>query len=424
MKLVPTLIIFSLAANALLGGWWLMRRTSVAAGVPVVSQKRDAPRPRKAKPLTAPGPVVSEAVQPTVLAWKDIHKDDLKALVASLRAVQCPELTVQDIILAEVNRRYQAKTREIWPERFAVKPYWEVEKRDPEQSKKNRERSRQDRELQKEKSALLVELLGVDPEKLRREEEGLDHYLNWQEQRVSFLPEAKRADVARYLEEFEEKRQEYYERNRGLHDDESRAEQKKMEADLLKGLAQFLSPQELREYELRNSQTATQLSHDLRYLSLNREQYEAIFDIRKKYGNSIYNYGDLDAGGRQRVEETKKAMNAELAAALGPQAGKEYERSQDYSYQQLTQLARRYDLPAGTAGKVYDYKAVAEQTVKTMREDTTLTPEQRQAALTRIREETEQTVKATLGEENFKRYLRSGGYWINNLAPTLPRPRP
>jgi hypothetical protein len=163
------------------------------------------------------------------------------------------------------------------------------------------------------------------------------------------------------------------------------------------------------------------LSHDLRFLALNRDQYEAIFDIRKKYGDSIYNYGDLDAVSRQRVEETKKAMQAELTAALGPQTSKEYERSQDYSYQQLVTLARRASLPAQTAGQVYDYKAAAELAVKQVREDTTLAAEQRQAALAKIREETEKTVTTALGQENYQRYLRSGGYWINNLAPA-PRP--
>jgi hypothetical protein len=209
-----------------------------------------------------------------------------------------------------------------------------------------------------------------------------------------------------------------YARNRGLWDAQSRAEQRALETEKMAGLAQLLTPSELREYELRQSQTASQLANDLRNLSVNREQYEAIFDIRKKYSDSIYNYGDLETKeARQQVEANQKAMKTELAAALGPELIKQYERSQDYSYQQLVRLAQRNGLPADTAGKVYDYKQAAEDSVKQLRDDRSLTDQQRHELLQKIRGETEQTLKETLGEKNYKRYVNNGGWWINNLAP-------
>jgi hypothetical protein len=52
------------------------------------------------------------------------------------------------------------------------KPFWETTKQDPAEQKKNRERMRQERALREEKSALLVDLLGVDPEKERRKADG------------------------------------------------------------------------------------------------------------------------------------------------------------------------------------------------------------------------------------------------------------
>jgi hypothetical protein len=429
MKTFTLLIAVSLTANILLAGWWIKRR-SVGPEVAIIVAKPTqaaANAPTLAEASPAASAVVTETpAQSAPASWKDIQTDDLKEMIRRLRAVGCPEDTIQDLILAEVNRRYQSRTRELWPERYKAQPFWQVQKRDPAENRRNRETWRKERELQKEKSALLVELLGVDPEKERRKEEGFDEPMHWMDSRVAFLPEAKREAALKYLEEFEDKMQDFYARNQGMWDAQSRVEQKQLEAEKLQGLAQFLTPQELREYELRQSQTANQLSHDLRTLSVTRDQYEAIFDIRKKYGDSIYNYGDIETKeARQKVEDNKTAMKAELATTLGPVMAKEFERSQDHSYQQLTRLAQRTDLPADTATKVYDYKEAAEQSVKQLQSDTSLTPEQRQTALQQIRVETETTVKTTLGDKNYKRYLREGGWWLNNIAPSpTPKPNP
>ena len=77
---------------------------------------------------------------------------------------------------------------------------------------------------------------------------------------MSFLPESKREAVRKYLDEFQDKQQEFYALNRGLYDAQYRDDQKRLEAERLQGLAQFLSLQELREFELRQSQRACQLS--------------------------------------------------------------------------------------------------------------------------------------------------------------------
>ena len=431
MKPVIWLIAISVTANVLLAGLWLKSARPTA---PPTANSDPSPVVSNAGKFDStdhsPGQDSSINKEPaTILSastatWKDLQSDDLKEFIHRLRTAGCPEETIQDLILAEVNRRYAARTRALWPERFEQKPFWQVQKRnpDPVEQKKNRENYRQEREWQKEKSALLVELLGVDPEKQRRLEEGLDEPMHWQDRQLAFLPESKREAVSKYLDDFSEQEQDMHARNRGLWDSESRTEQRVLEAAKMAGLALLLTPSELREYELRQSQTASQLSHDLRNLSINRDQYEAIFDIRKKYGDSIYNYGDLEGKeARQKVEDNQKAMKAELAAALGPSLVKEYERSQDYSYQQLVRLAQRNDLPADTAGKVYDYKQAAETSVKQLREDKNLTTEQRQELQQKIRAETEQTLKQTLGEKSYKRYLNDGGWWINNIAPAPPR---
>ena len=95
------------------------------------------PRPHHGEP-SSPQPAVSGPAA----SWRDLHADDLKEFIRRLRGGGCPEETVQDLILAEVNRRYAARQRELWPERNGVRPFWEVQKNDPAESKQTRERSR------------------------------------------------------------------------------------------------------------------------------------------------------------------------------------------------------------------------------------------------------------------------------------------
>lgn len=411
-------LVASVAGNILLTGLWLRHR----AAAHVVPERAALTQESWGRPIAGDAAPVDATPLPFrrgSTSWLDLATEDLKELVRRLRGVQCPEGTIRDLVLAEVNRRYQARTAALWPMYYQPAPFWQTRRIDPSESKRNLERLRQEQALRKEKSALLLDLLGVDPEQERRKEEGLDEPMDWMEQRVAFLPESKRAPALEFLERFEEKMQEFYFRNQGMWDALSRAEQRELEAAKLRGLAEVLSPGDLREYELRQSQLASQLSHDLRSASVTRAEYEAIFEIRKRYGDAIYNYGDIESKqGLQKVEATKAAMNAELATALGPARFKEYARSQDYSYQELDRLVRRAELPSDTPAKVYDSKELAEQAAKQLQDNTTLTAEQRQTALRQIQDETQMAVRTVLGEAAFKRYLtRGGGWWLNRIAP-------
>jgi hypothetical protein len=356
------------------------------------------------------------------ISWRDLQAAELKDFVRKLRAVNCPEETIKDLVLAELNRSFAKQQRSLWSE-LQNQDYWKPYQRkvDPAEQKKNRDRSKQMQAMQKEKTALIVELFGVDVEKQRMREEGYDpDNMGWNPNgNLSFLPEAKREAVQKYLDDFQEKEQVFYASTMGGWDAEARARQKALQEEKLAGLAQFLTPDELREYKLRNSQTAQQISSDLHGVDLTRGQYEALFDIREKYGDSIYNYGDAgnDADKIKQIEQNKKDMQADIAAALGADKSAELERAQDYQYQQLASLAKHSDLPPDTAPKIYDIKQAAEAAAADLRANNDLAPEQRQAELAQIRAVTEASVKAALGDKPYKRYLSNGAWWLNSIAP-------
>ena len=429
---ISVFIIVSLAVNLMLAAMWFHKSHGAAVNPDATATENSAGSATASATARTTAENISGAAGENSIvtgagkfSWRDLTATDLKEYLRKLRAASCPEPTAQDLILAEVNRRFAAKTRAFFnsPEMADQNLFWKPyqRQRDPEQAKKNQERYKVYESAQKEKTALIVELFGFDVEKQRMKEEGYDPDNNWNyvTGELSFLPESKREAVSKYLEGANEKAQELYASFSGGWDADTRAKQKQLEAGKIAGLAQFLTPAEVREYELRNSQAAQQIASDLRGVDLTREQYEALFDLHKKYGDSVYNYGDAnnDEAARGKIEQNQKDLKAEVAAALGEQKFAELDRAQDYQFQQLKGLAKRNDLPADTAPKIYDFKQAAEKAVEALKANQDLTAEARQLALTQIRTETEQSIQAALGDKLFKRYQGNGGWWINQLGP-------
>ncbi|MEJ0090367.1 MAG: hypothetical protein WDM80_11570 [Limisphaerales bacterium] len=416
---ISFVILLSLVANIMLAAAWF--RTTHASPKPVEEAAVIEPVMETA---ASPPVAVSEdgAIGLTSQArWSDLQTEDFREFVRRLHAIGCPEETIKDLVLAKLNRNFSVKQRALWQDNdFNSNDYWKPYKRqrDPAMAKKNRGRMHEWRDLQKEKTALLVELFGVDVEKERRKEEGFGEDWGWNSGSLAYLPEAKRDAVQKYLDDFQEKQQEFYASIQGAWDSDVRAERDRLEQEKMDGLAQILTPQELREYALRSSQIASQVQSGIRGVDLTRAQYEALFDVRSKYGDSIYNWSDEgnDAETIKQIEQNKKDLQADIASTLGASKAQELERAEDYSYQQLNRLAKRSNLPPGTAAKVYDFKGAAEKAVQELAANTDLTPEQQQAARAQIKTETEQAVKAALGDKIYKRYMKNGGWWMNNLS--------
>jgi hypothetical protein len=421
---ISLVILLSLTTNIVLAMVWFHGNHAVPSPATDVSARTAATAPVAVKSAPAADGTAELAAQSS---WADLQTDDLKEFVRRLRSAGCPEETIKDLVLAELNRSFAVKQRKIWPNDFNPSDYWKPFKQhyDPAEARKNRERFHQIRDMQKEKTALIVELFGVDVEKLRLKEEGIDNGdWGWNPNgNLAFLPEAKRAAVQKYLDDFQDKEQEFYASVQGSWDADARARQKQLEQEKMAGLAQILTPDEVREYALRNSLMASRVQSEIRGVDLTLDQYEKLFDIRSKYGDSIYNYGDDDnpADTAKQIEQNKKDLQSDIASTLGVDKAQELERAQDYSYQQLNSLANHNDLPAGTAAKVYDFKGAAEKALQDLTANTELTPEQQSAARAQIKTETEQAVKAALGDKIYKRYLNNGGWWLNNLAPPPPK---
>lgn len=421
------IVITSLGLNAILVAGVVHKRAAVSSAPDEDKAIEEvvvpAGKAEKEKAAAKAKETIVVNVEGEPFSWVKVEAADYFKYVKNLRAIGCPEETVQDIIYSDVSKLYAEKFRELNRNSpygpGGNKDYWKSTDYgyDPERNRRNRE-------LNEEKKALLIALLGVDVEKLRRERQG---YPDYEELRLAYMPEEKRKQVEDIRQKYQDMEQAMYKKYKDYYGEERSAEMEALNKQREAELAKILTPTELEEYKLRNSQVAQQLKWNLSAMDPSEQEFRALFKIDNAYADAMGHYhyegpDPDDPAEQKRWADANKLKEDEYKKLLGDDRYKEYTRAKDYQYQELYRMAQRSGLPKNTAAKVYDMKDAAEAQVKKLREDTTLSAEQRQTAQQQIRAATEKAIQESLGsEKNFKRFQSQSGWWLRNLSPD-PRP--
>ncbi len=188
-------------------------------------------------------------------------------------------------------------------------------------------------------------------------------------------------------------------------------------------MGQFLTPEELKEYDMRNSQTAQQLKSDLDVFDASEKEFRDIYDIKKAREDDLdYVFDPDDKAAQEKRNKAVEETDKQVKELLGNERFAEYKRDQDYSYKELVRLAERQGLPKETAANIYEMKKVAEDAVKKIQQYKSLTQVQRIEAWKAIQTETENSITENLGAKGLKKYKNRGGWWIRNLAPNNQKP--
>jgi hypothetical protein len=344
--------------------------------------------------------------------WRKLEAKDFKIYIANLRAADCPEETIRDIITAEVNKLYASRIRAVRQGNQPPSEYWQTGRNawDP---KKYYEQQKQIRAIEKEKSSWLVDLLGMDPNaELTRENQSVDYW----ERGVQFLPEDKREAALEIQMKYMQREQEIH--RGGVIDDEDRKRIRELYQQRLAELGAILTPQELSEYDIRASQVASQLRYDLELFKPSEDEFRKIFAFRKAREEDLAHvYDQEDKAGRERREKAVKETDDQIRELLGEERFALYKRSPDWNYRELVRVAERMELPRENVDKVYNMKKIVEDTASGIRSNKELTQEQQTEALKSLREETEKTITDALGgERGWKKYNERQGWWLNNVS--------
>ncbi|MGI8966090.1 MAG: hypothetical protein ACR2H1_08400 [Limisphaerales bacterium] len=364
------------------------------------------------KKTSAPKNISATPSSAKEFSWNEIESEDFKTYIAQLRAVECPEETIREIIVADVNKLYAPKLQKI---RGTDGPqnYWKANRN---AGRRYYAEQRDIRAIEKEKSKLLIELLGVDPnEELRKENFGF----NFWDRQFEFLSEDKKEKMREVADKYEGMKEEIY--RTAIWDEEDMKKVREIEKQQLAEMAQTLTPQELEEFQLRR---ASELRNNLDGFSPSENEFREIFKIQKAHEDELVRgFDSEDKAAQERQKKVVEQMNAEMKRVLGESRFAEYERAQDYQFKELTRLTDKLELPKEAAVTVYEMKKEVETAAQQIRTNQTLTSAQRTEALKKIRYEAEKTALDALGETGLKKYKTRSGWWFNNISPDSTRPK-
>ena len=360
---------------------------------------------------------------PGRFTWRLLESADFKRYIDNLRSVGCPEQTIQDIIIAEVNKLYAGKEAALRLRPEHLKP-WEVFGASPYAEM---DRERKFRQLMREKRTLLRDLLGIDvpqevPSIWARSSDSA------QEAALAKLPEGKRELVREIQEQLWDKQQELQARTMGFWEPEDQQEMQRLQKEYRDALANALAPDELLAYQLATSPTARNLRSELSAFSASDQEFRDIFRLRQQVENATMDLRGNDPEANRKRMEAHQQMDQQLRTMLGEQRYAEYQRSRDYQYRNLTRLARDNSLPPDTAGKAYDMNQLAMQEAAKIRSQQDLPREERDALLRQMQADLDSSMGNLLGPQVYQRFQQNYGgariYVEPRISRTVVRPEP
>src|SRR5262245_28192236 len=180
-------------------GYFVYTRTATPPAVPSMAGA--------AVPETEPATAKEVAPQIVTVTnefqWRQLESEDYKSYIERLRSIGCPEQTIRDIVIADLDKLLAPRVQAIYGRRPDVK-YWQPEEEELANDQDHREWTKQERAIDQEKRQVIQELMGVDLVRERLKQKGqVDYY----ERRLSFLPEEKRNQVRMLLEQYDEQEQ-------------------------------------------------------------------------------------------------------------------------------------------------------------------------------------------------------------------------
>ncbi len=358
--------------------------------------------------------------------WLSLASPDLRQYIANLRAVECPEETIRDIIQAEVNRQYA-------PREAALKV--RAEDRQPWESVASYEKRSNEskfRQLLLEKRDLLKDLVGVDvpietpPTLAGRNIEKF-------ESAYKELPESKRDQVRAIQEKYWSQSDDIKRRTMGFLEPEDREQYKQIKGERRQELAQVLSAQELENYEIKTSATASALRSRMSGFNATDEEFRQIFQLTQpldeEYSLITGTRDAEDKVAAAKRKEVEQQLQEQVRGVLGDERFAEMERSKDPAYQNMLRAAQEAGIPSESLVQAYEAQKLMRDEVTRVVKDPNLSPEQRQQALMSMQAEGEKALQSILGEQAFEALRRTnpnlaqpGGQFVRQVRNVIRPP--
>ena len=375
----------SLGVNIALAALWLSVVPRQAARAPAAVPDQSATNQAKA----------SIILRRQLFSWRELESADYPTYIANLRDIGCPDQTIRDIIIADVNMLYSRRRA---TEMITAEQQWWRTEPDTNVVRAAAEKAR---ELEDERRGLLTRLLGP----------------SWETGDLVSIPRPSRPGVvldgpalgALSVEtkqaiqnvsiRSQDRMEAYLDAQRSAGKEPDPVELAKLRQQTRDDLARILSPPELEEFLLRYSQDANNLRVEfgqLGFFNPSPDEFRGVFRATDTLDQRIQLLADAkDPGSVEARKALENQRENAIKTALGPKRYEEYRMLHDPAYRDAVAVAEEAGTPeAATALYAITLAALAEQ--NRIRSDTNLTANQKNIELKRL--EMEQLQANTLAK--------------------------
>lgn len=320
------------------------------------------------------------------ITWPEIESADYREYIANLRRLGCPEKTIRDIIVADVEELFASRLSKelVLPDQ----KWWEA---DPDLDA-IQAAADQIRALEAEKRQLLTELLGpgwdATPAQRSGEIVRLDGPV------LSKLPDEVKQEVQRIVAQAV--KAEELAASSGEPAAEALA---RIRRETRAGLARVLSPEQLEEYLLRYSHTAEELRQNLRGFDAGPGEFRSIFRALDTYDQQIAAVQGEDAAAAQRRAELTRMRDEAVRQELGEKRFVHYQLSTNPLFQQAQQEAQRVGAPAESVLPIFEINRLAQQEIQRIERDNSLSDQERLSALRLVQDQQQDSIRRVIQGE-------------------------
>jgi LysM repeat protein len=312
------------------------------------------------------------AVRKQFFSWQELESVDYPTFIANLRNIGCPEQTIRDIIIADVSQLY-AHRREVevpTPDQ----QWWRAEPDTNVMQAWNAKVTA----LDQERRALLTTLLGPNWDAI----DAAPHPLVLLNGPVlgELSAETKNA-VQEIIARAQQRTQAYLDAQKSAGRTADPAELARLGQQTRTDLAQVLTTAQLEEFLLRYSENASALREQLRGIEVSPDEFRSLFRVT----DPIEQQMQLATGSAQDRAASQAALAKQLVEAmkgvLGPERYEAYRMAQDPVYRDAVEQAGDAGAAPGAAQLLYQLNKALLTEAARIRNDTTLTDDQKAAQL-------------------------------------------
>ena len=355
-------------------------------------------------PVADSGPLIKTnvVVRHENFTWEEVESTNYPAFVKNLRAVGCPEQTIRDIIISEVNRLYGHRRLE-----EVVFPNYQWWRSEPEASVLQ-EANDKLADLETERRELLASLLGAGWDQQNNEAIAAAGGITLTGPILGDLtPELKEA-VYLIAARAQLKIEAYQasQREEGKADDPM--EMVRMREEPLAQLVSVLNPAQYEEYALRYSPAAQQLREQMRTMTLTPDQFRELYNaLNSINGQPVFYYAGIDPQLYKERLQLRAQSDAIIKATLGDQLYAAYQLSQDPLYRSSKTTAEQLGVPETSVAAIYEINRATQAELNRIRNDSNMTSDEKVEAISQTQVEQQQSLQQILGPEAFQRWLQT-----------------